>query len=295
MTFAAAALLLSCATQTGIEGKSSSAAVSSADTGTGASADARTTAESAEEYNVPPAVEVSGVIDFLSGEYSYLWNTAAKGGTPVFFASTPRREFREEEAEYCLYDAARQVSLYHAAKVETKLAVKSDNRDLGYKESVKTGFDRDLALKVMKDLVVVRHLRDTEGTYMLVKYPGLTVDVDWEGGSSSVEGDLPSWITGVPEIRGRLVSVGVVQRSRYLTDSLKKADDQVLANLSRQVSINVKSKRTDLEAGRDTAFAELHYDVSSSIIKGFYILARWRSGDGNIYYSLGVCEKGIKD
>lgn len=245
--------------------------------------------------SIPEPVEVSGVIDFLSPEYNFLWTTIPENGTPVFFASTPRREFREEETEYCLYDAARQVSLYYAARVETKLAVKSNNKDLGLKESVKTGFDRELASKIMKDLTVLYHFRDNEGTYMLVTYPEFTLNITVGEGMAPLDKTAPGWITEVPEFKGMLVSVGVVERSRYLTDSLKKADDQVLANLSRQVSINVKSKRMDLEVQRGTAFDETHYDVSSSIINGFYILSRWRAEDGNTYYSLGVCKKGIEE
>ena len=91
-----------------------------------------------------------------------------------------------------------------------------------------------------------------------------------------------------------LVSVGVVQRSQYLTDSIKKADDQALANLSRQISINVKSKRTDLEVQSGTAFAQTHYEISSTVLKGFYVLERWSSDDGNTFYTLAVCKRGIK-
>lgn len=247
-----------------------------------------------ETEGIPDPVEVNGVIDFRSEEYRFLWDTAPKGDVPVFFASSPRREFRDEEASYCLFDAARQVSLFHAARIETKQAVKSNNKDLGYKESVKSGFDRDLALKLMKDLKVISYFRDLEGSYMLVEDPSLTVNIPYTGEFIS-GGDEPPWAIEVPEIEGMLVSVGVVQRSQYLSSSLKRADDQALANLSRQVSINVKSKRTDLEVQSGTAFAETRYDVSSSILKGFYVLARWRTGDGNTYYSLAVCKKGIKE
>ena len=288
-----AAGLISCSTRQGAAGTAGSdtSAVSVLEGGTETQAGTRSTAEN----SIPEPVTVSGVMDFLSPRYSFLWNTFPREGTPVFFASTPRREFREEEAEYCLYDAARQVSLYYAARVETKLAVKANNKDLGLKESVKTGFDRDLAGKIMKDLTVLYHFRDNEGTYMLVSCPDFTLGITAGEAVAPLDKAAPRWITEIPVFKGMLVSVGVVERSRYLTDSLKKADDQVLANLSRQVSINVKSKRMDLEMQRGTAFDETHYDVSSSIIKGFYILARWRTGDGNTYYSLGVCKKGIEE
>jgi len=249
---------------------------------------------SAADKDHDEAVMISGIIDFTSGEYGYMWNTVPRDGVPVFFASTPRREFREEEREYCLFDAARQVSLYYAARVETKQAVKSNNMDLGYMESVKSGFDRDLALKIMPDLEIMEFFQDADGSYMLVKYPSLSVNINYVPQGAAGDG-VPSWVTNVPVIDGMLVSVGVVQRSRFLTDSLKKADDQALANLSRQISINVKSKRTDIEAASGTAFEQTHYEVSSSVLKGFYVLERWRSRDGNTFYSLAVCKRGIKN
>lgn len=245
------------------------------------------------EDSYPPAVEVSGIIDFTSSEYTYLWNTVPRKGKMIIFASTPRREFREEEIEYCIRDAARQVSLFYAAKVDTKQAVKSNNRDLGYLESIKTGFDKNLAEKEISHIKVLEHYRDAEGSYILAEGPDLSVkpDFSWE----SPEKGLPGWITEVPVLKGFLVSVGVVQRSLYLTDSIKRADDQSLANLSRQISINVKSKRTDLEVQAGTAYDQTHYEISSTVIKGFYVLGRWSEDHGNTFYTLAVCQQGIKD
>ena len=244
-----------------------------------------------KENIYPPPVEIRGVINFTDPQYRYLWNTVPQDGKLVVFASTPRREFRKEEILYCVKDAARQVALFYAAKVETKQAVESTGKDFGYLESVKSGFDNNLADEELSKIKVLKHFRDAEGTYILAEDPDISVPVDFSW--SVKNGKSPEWITRVPTIPGYLVSVGVVQRSRYLSTSLKKADDQALANLSRQISINVKSKRTDIEVENSTAYAQTHYEVSSTILKGFYVLGRWSEDHGNTFFTLAVCKQGI--
>ncbi len=239
----------------------------------------------------PNPVEISGIIKFTDPQYRYLWNTVPQDGKLVVFASTPRREFRKEEILYCVKDAARQIALFYAAKVETKQAVESTGKDFGYLESVKSGFDKNVADKELSKIKVLKHFRDAEGTYILAEDPDISVPVDFSW--SVKNGTSPEWIINVPSIPGYLVSVGVVQRSRYLTSSLKKADDQALANLSRQISINVKSKRTDVEVENSTAYAQTHYEVSSTILKGFYVLGRWSEDHGNTFFTLAVCKQGI--
>ncbi len=241
----------------------------------------------------PSPVQVSGRIDFSAPEYRHLWNTVPREGRFIVFAQTPRREFRDEEITYCIKDAARQVSLFYAARVETRQAVASAGGGFGYLESVKTGFDKTLAEQAVPHIKIIEYFQDAEGSCILAEDPDIPVSLDYEW--STMENGRPRWITSIPTIPGYLVSVGVVQRSRYLADSLRKADDQALANLSRQISINVKSKRTDLEVEGGTAHSQTHYEVSSSLLKGFYVLGRWSGDHGNTFYTLAVCKQGAEE
>ncbi|MBA7513974.1 hypothetical protein ES705_05992 [subsurface metagenome] len=86
------------------------------------------------------------------------------------------------------------------------------------------------------------------------------------------------------------MSIGAVRRSRYKIDSIRKADEQTLANLAKQVSVTVKAKRVDLATDSGgTAFSEIHYETTSALIRGFYVLGRWSEEHGNMYYTLAVC------
>ncbi len=240
----------------------------------------------------PSPVVIPGSINFTASRYRHLWNTVPRKGKLVVFASTPRRESRKEEILYCLKDAARQISLFYGAEVKTKQAVESTGRDFGYLESVQSEFDKGLAEKKLSEIKVLEHFRDAEGTYIIAEDPNVPVSLDFSWTVKT--GGSPGWITDVPSIKGYLVSVGVVQRSRYLTDSLRRADDQALANLSRQISINVKSMRTDLEVPGGTLYSQTHYEVSSSFLKGFYVLGRWSEDHGNTFYTLAVCRKEME-
>ena len=233
-------------------------------------------------------VEINGVIDFTGSEYRFLWDTSPDNGTLLFFSSIPGRAYREEEVELAVSEAARQAAMLSGSKVDAKFAVMSNNRDLGTLEAIEVQYDRGLAADLETKIKIVHHLRDNEGTYILAELDG----IEFKGSFSVVQVDDngPDWLYNVPELPGYLVSIGAVQRSRYKIDSIRRADEQALANLARQVSVVVKAKRTDLQSeGSGSGFSETHYQITSTYIRGFYVLGRWSTDNGSTYYTLAVC------
>ena len=233
-------------------------------------------------------VIVNGVIDFTDPAYSFLWETSPDNGTLIFSSFIPGMAYREDEVKFAVAESARQASILHNAKVDVKFAVKSNNRELGVLEAIDIQYDRALADDLKDSIKIRHHYRDNEGTYILAELEG----INFRGSFSVVpgEGNTPDWLYNVPEIPGYLVSIGIVQRSRYKIDSIRKADEQALANLAKQVSIVVKAKRTDLESEvSGSAFSETNYEVTSTFIRGFYVLGRWSTDNGNTYHTLAVC------
>lgn len=233
-------------------------------------------------------VIVNGVIDFTDPAYSFLWETSPDNGTLLFSSFIPRMAYREDEVKFAVAESARQASILYNAKVDVKFAVKSNNRDLGYLEAIDIQYDRALAGDLKDSIKIRHHYRDNEGTYILAELGG----INFRGSFSVVpgEGNTPDWLYNVPEIPGYLVSIGIVQRSRYKIDSIRKADEQALASLAKQVSVVVKAKRTDQESEvSGSAFSETNYEVTSTFIRGFYVLGRWSTDNGNTYYTLAVC------
>ncbi|MCK5196788.1 MAG: LPP20 family lipoprotein, partial [Spirochaetales bacterium] len=233
-------------------------------------------------------VIVKGVIDFTDPLYSFLWDTSPDNGTLVFFSSIPRKAIREEEVLFAAADAARQASILYTAKVDAKFAVKSNNKDLGFLEAINIQYDKALAGEIKAKIKILHHYRDNEGTYTLAELDGISYRGDFE--PKPGEGNNPDWLYNVPFLPGYLVSIGAVQRSRYKIDSIRKADEQALANLAKQVSVVIKAKRTDLDSEvSGSAFSETNYEVTSAFIRGFYVLGRWSTDNGNTYHTLAVC------
>ena len=244
------------------------------------------TPDTVERYMEP--IIVNGVIDFTDPTYSFLWDTSPDDGTLLFFSFIPRRAYREEEIKLAVSEAARQASMLSSSKVDAKFAVKSNNKDLGYLEAINVQYDRGLALDFETKIKIRQHYRDNEGTFILAELDGISFKEKF----SVIHGkeNEPDWLYNLPQIPGYLVSIGTVQRSRYKIDSIRKADEQALANLAKQISVIVKAKRTDLEKeGSGTAFSETNYEVTSAFVRGFYVLGRWSTDNGNVYYTLAVC------
>lgn len=237
---------------------------------------------------VVEAVVVDGVIDFTRPEFSFMWNTAPDNGKLLFSSFIPRRAFRDEEIELAILGGARQASIMYNSKVDARFAVKSNNRDLGYLEAIDIQYDKALAEDLKLQIKIRNHFIDNEGSYILAELDG----VIFKGSFSdmSVPGEDPDWLYNIPVIPGYLVSVGSVQRSRYKIDSIIKADEQALANLAKQVSVIVKAKRTDRDSEvSGSSFNETNYEVTSTFVRGFYVLGRWSTDNGNTYHTLAIC------
>lgn len=236
----------------------------------------------------PDPVIVNGVIDFTDPAYSFLLDTSPESGTLLFFSFVPRRAHREKEIQMAVFESSRQAAMLSSSKVDAKFAVKSNNRELGVLEAIEVQYDKGLAGNLISKVKILQHFRDNEGSYILSELEG----VKFKGSFSSdvPNGKEPDWLYNVPEIEGYLVSIGTVQRSRYKIDSIRRADEQALANLAKQVSVMVKAKRTDRESEvSGSAFSETNYEVTSTYIRGFYVLGRWSTDNGNTYHTLAVC------
>ncbi|MCD6395971.1 MAG: LPP20 family lipoprotein [Spirochaetaceae bacterium] len=241
-----------------------------------------------ENIDLKDPVIVNGVIDFTDPLYSFMWNTAPSSGKMVFSSFIPRRANREEEIDLAVAEAARQAAMLYKSKVDAKFAVQSNNRDLGFLEAIDIQYDKDMAEALKPKIKITKNLRDNEGTYVLSELEGINFKGNFL--DLSKPGQVPDWLTNIPVIPGYLVSVGTVQRSRYKIDSIRRADEQALANLAKQVSVVVKAKRADRDSEvSGSAFSETNYEVTSTFIRGFYVLGRWSTDNGNTYYTLAVC------
>lgn len=233
-------------------------------------------------------IVVPGAIDFRKSEYKHLLRTTPLNGMPVFFVAVSRMYDREDEYEMGRRLLARQAALFRNAYVRGKSLTVSNSRYEGSREVVDVDYDESSLASLYERIRVVEYYEDNNGSYMQGVLTGVTLPefrVPRDGSS-----ETPSWFTSIPEYSGYLTAVGVSQRQMYFFKSLLESEEQTLLNMARQLNVGVSKERADIEVeGMGSAHQQTSLEEVETVVKGFYILDRRISRDGNIFYTLAVC------
>lgn len=236
----------------------------------------------------PPVIEVSGLIDFNQAPYRNLLHTVPDKGNPTFFAAVPRMANRENEYRMGHMLLARQAAMYREAAVSAKFLTQSNNRDMGYREQVEVDIDKSLVRSMVDKIEITDHYQDAHGSY----FSGILKGIQISGFNvrTEVVGNVPQWFVDPPSYEGFIVAVGTSGRHMFIAESFLQSDRQALAAIAKQLEIEVKHKRDDLEKQyQGSAYQQLNLQITDTTVRGFYVIDRWVSKDGNTYYSLAVC------
>ncbi|MDZ7795005.1 MAG: hypothetical protein U5P10_15325 [Spirochaetia bacterium] len=240
------------------------------------------------ESERPPVIEVSGLIDFNQSPYRNLLNTVPDKGNPTFFAAVPRMANRENEYRMGHMLLARQAAMYREAAVSAKFLTQSNNRDMGYREQVDVDIDKSLVRSVVDKIKITNHYQDAHGSYFSGVLKNITISEF--NVQTEVVGNVPQWFIDPPSYEGFIVAVGTSGRHMFIAESFLQSDRQALAAIAKQLNIEVKHKRDDLEKEyQGSAYQQLNLQITDTTVHGFYVIDRWVSKDGNTYYSLAVC------
>lgn len=233
-------------------------------------------------------IVVSGAIDFRNPEYKHLLKTPPMKGMPVFFVAVSRMYNREDEYEMGRRLLARQAALFRNAYVRGKSLTVSNSRYEGSREVVDVDYDESSLASLYDRIRIVEYYEDNNGSYMQGVLKGVTLPEFRVPKDSNSE--IPPWFTRIPEYTGYLTAVGVSQRQMYFFKSLLESEEQTLLNMARQLNIGVSKERADIEVeGLGSAHQQTSLEEVETTVKGFYILDRRISRDGNIFYTLAVC------
>ncbi|MCF7915707.1 MAG: LPP20 family lipoprotein [Spirochaetaceae bacterium] len=236
----------------------------------------------------PPIVEVSGLIDFHQSPYRNLLTTVPDKGSPTFFAAVPRMANRENEYRMGHMLLARQAAMYREAGVTAKFLTQSNNRDMGYREQVEVDIDKSLVRSMVDKIKITDHYQDVQGSY----FSGVLKGIQITGFKvqTEVTDTVPQWFLNPPSYEGYIVAVGTSGRHMFIAESFLQSDRQALAAIAKQLDIEVKQKRDDLEKEyQGSAYQQLNLQITDTTVRGFYVIDRWVSSDGNTHYSLAVC------
>jgi len=242
----------------------------------------------ARDLGPEDVVTVDGRIDFRDPEYRGLLSTAPIGGKPSFFVTVTRMYNRDEEYEMGRRMLARQAAIYRRVRVQTKNMTLSTGDYVGNREQVEIEYDKSSLPQLMDEIKIVEFYQDNDGSYFKgVLENGRLPSFDF---AREITDDRPVWLRKEPELPGYATAVGVSQRQMFFSTSLLKSEEQTLAAMARQFNVGVKRERTDIEMESiGTGYQQKSLEQVDVFLKGFYVIDRWISEDGNTYYSLAVC------
>ncbi|MEW5816405.1 MAG: LPP20 family lipoprotein [Spirochaetota bacterium] len=239
---------------------------------------------------IPDGKQAAGSTLPAERKSSWLWDTPPADDNPVFLTISPRFVEREKEREVCLTEASVQGAQFFFVRGKARFIRQKTNTGIGYAANVEVSYDSKMAKSLRDKLSIMEEYQDDDGTYLITKLED--VSMGGVGFSTKMKAGRPEWIDSPPEIDGYLSAVGVAQRKRLISDSLKASDEKALEELLKMVALEIKSVHREKSVDKaGTAVSETTFEQAEAELKGFYILSRWRSPDQNTYYSLAVCRK----
>lgn len=228
-----------------------------------------------------------GTGDSIS-DIAQLMTARPEDGNPVFFSSSPRLIDRENERDACLRNAAVQAGRFKRLKGSAFLLSERKPGQIGYIHDIEIEDNPPLAESMLEHLEVLEELHNEYGTFMKVLLTDdSSISIPFEPRKFS---NSPKWMSQIPEISGYYVGVGSVDRSRLVTDSIENADKAALSELLSQLSVEIQSRLGERQTGSSGASgSQTSLEVARGEIFGYYVLDRWISPDGNMFFSLAVC------
>jgi hypothetical protein len=219
-------------------------------------------------------------------------NLSSSEGRPMFLGIAARQRDRSLEEEVAVRHVAEQASRYRRLGARYTILIRRTGATAGTLDNVITQWDEAGVDDVMNDVEVVETYVDQDGTYVIATVTGLPrTPVEVEAWPGLGDGE-PAWVSRPPTLSGYLAGVGVAQRRRRLRDSVDFADQAALTELLLQsgASIRMSSESQTVEnvgtRERVTASQE-----ASTVLRGFYVVARYISMDGRTVYSLAVARE----
>jgi len=235
----------------------------------------------------PEKIEINGAIDFRDADFRHLLDTRPVNGHPVFFVSVTRLYNRGEEYDFGLRLLARQAAIFKEAYVSAKAQTVSTAQYEGTREKIEVDYDEETLQSLMERIDVIDYYVDNLGTYLKGILRGENLpDFDVRPANGN---DVPEWFLRMPHYTGYIAAVGVSQRQMFFSDSILESEKQTIANMARQFQIEIEKKRDDIEIGGiGSGYKQQSIEIVDVKLRGFYILDRWITADGNTFYSLAV-------
>lgn len=228
----------------------------------------------------------------IGGPEELITDLSPRDGKPVFLGIAARRRNREDEELDAIRHVAEQASRYGRLGARYAVSSRRTSRRTAMIDDVITQWDEDGVDALMEDVTVVQSFSDNAGTYILATVDGLSAPPADVGSWPHRQTGEPSWVTQPPELPGYLVAVGVEQRRRDFRDSMDSVDQAALTELLLQSGATIRLRNESRTVdGVGTKEEAVSFQEASTVLRGFYVVARYASSDGRTVYSLAVAQE----
>ncbi|MFW5688417.1 MAG: hypothetical protein ACOC1U_02505 [Spirochaetota bacterium] len=215
-----------------------------------------------------------------------------RDGQAVFLGVAHRLRERGDERSVAIRHAAEQASRYMRLGARYRLLTARDAGRTNTLDDVITQWDEAAVGALMDDVDVLEEYVDQDGTYILATVRGVPGPPAAVAGWPGTRGGEPAWIRRPPALEGFLAAVGASQRRRDFRDSLDFADQAALTEILLQSGASIRmlneSQTVENVGTREQVTAT---QEASTVLRGFYVVARYISENGRTVYSLAVARE----
>ncbi len=240
----------------------------------------------------PEALEEISNIEVLKLDLLSI-NTYPEKDTFIIAAYSPRFQYHEEEIEFALKNAAKQIAIYKGVNIDYRKLIDENIIGTLQFQEINIEYDRSFAESILEELEIVDDSIGNDHYIALIKYKSDNLPIVPE--IPLHPGERPAWINHPPQFEGFITGVGISGLRKSIYDSWQKADEQAMAEIVNAIKTNIYSGTGTIERGSSSSgsstTASKTLSASNEYISGFYILSRWRETDNSSYYTLAITRK----
>ncbi len=213
--------------------------------------------------------------------------------TFIIAGYSPRFQYHEEEIEFALKNAAKQIAIYKGVNINYRKLIDENIIGTLQFQEINIEYDKSFAESILGELEIVDDSIGNDHYIALIKYKSDNLPIVPTIPLSP--GERPAWINHPPQFDGFITGVGISGLRKSIYDSWQKADEQAMVEIINSIKTNIYSGTGTIERGSSSsgssASSSKTLSASSEYITGFYILSRWRETDNSSYYTLAITRK----
>lgn len=222
----------------------------------------------------------------------WVWGVEARDGGMIFLGSSFPRASREAELERCLQTAAVQAAQNAGIAALVSSYRGTFEEGTGFAEDVRLYYNENMLPKLMDEAELLALEQGAFGSFALIRFPSVLTPRAPDFTLPEDRELEPNWINKPPESEEFYNGLGVSRSKIRFADSIQAADKAAIADIVSQLATSVDVEYDIVgDGGEGSSFSEENYQYATELVRGVRILRRYKSGDGEYFYSLAIMPK----